>query len=199
MNASIQSKFLAPAALVVALCGCATSGGSTGSVPPGLLRSSDVLIACEVPDPSVRAICEEQVADEVTVRGSRPIRLPVDARQPNGSVTGAQLLQSARASNAVAVLVLSLAPVAVDEGGSSLSFGIGGFGRSTGGGVGISAPLGGGRTAIGYEGRGTVVEVASGRSVWSGRAVAPPSDDLPSQLGGLSVNVLDSADRAGLF
>ena len=186
--------------VAVAVAGCASSSGAgrSTSVPAGLLRGSSVLIACEMPDPAVRGICEEQLADEVEVRGAKPLRLPSDARQPSGSVTQAQLLQSAQTSSAVAVLVLSLAPVAVDEGGSSVSFGIGGFGRSAAGGVGIAAPLGG-RVAIGFAGRGTVVEVATGRTVWSGRANAPPSDDLVSQLGGLSVDLLDSADRAGLF
>ncbi len=197
MNDSIRLKFLVPASLV-ALSACATSG-PVASVPVGLLRTTDVLVACEVPDPSVRAICEEQLADEVTVRGSRPTRLAAEARQPNGSVTEAQLLQAARTSNAPAVVVLSLAPVAVEDPGPTLSLGFGGFSRSVGGGVGIAAPLGAARTSIGYAGRATVVEVASGRTVWTGRANAPASDDLPSQLGGLSVNVLDLADRAGLF
>jgi hypothetical protein len=83
--------------------------------------------------------------------------------------------------------------------GVTLSIGGFGFGRSSAGGVGVSAPIGGGQVSNGYSANGRVTDVASGRLMWTARASAPPSGDVNAQLADLSKTVLDAAGKAGLF
>jgi hypothetical protein len=107
---------------------------------------------------------------------------------------------AARAANARAVLVVSVTPSLTDV-SPGVSIGLGGFsfGSRGGGGVGISAPIGGGRVTTGFSANGRVTEVASGRLLWTASAAAPPSADLNAQFGALTKTVLDSAQKAGLF
>ena len=72
-------------------------------------------------------------------------------------------------------------------------------GGVSGGGVGISAPVGEGRLATGFSANGRVTAVGTGRLVWSASTAAAPSKDLNAQIDQLSVALLDSAARSGLF
>jgi len=83
--------------------------------------------------------------------------------------------------------------------GVSLGLGLGGFGRSLGGGVGVSAPIGGGQVSQGYAASGRVTDVASGRLMWTARASSPASSDVNQQFVELSKSMLDAAAAAGLF
>ena len=82
-----------------------------------------------------------------------------------------------------------------------VSIGIGGFGfgRHSAGGIGVSAPIGGGQVSQGYAASGRVTDVASGRLMWTARASAPPSSNINEQFAELSKSVLDAAGSAGLF
>lgn len=165
-----------------------------------LLRGARVLIACEAYDLAVRQVCRQQLSAEVAARGATPVFVASNAVPTRESSLDAQLLPEARASQAAAVLVVTLTPAATDT-SSGFSLGIGGFGfgRSSAVGGGISAPIGGGRVATGFAANGRVTSVASGRLAWTASAVAPPSTDLNEQFAALSRTVLDSAARAGLF
>jgi hypothetical protein len=166
----------------------------------GLLRGANVIVACEAPDVAVRNVCQDRLAQEVTTRGARPVFVPPDTQLVANRPLDEQLLQSARAANAAAVVVLSLRPIPVDEGSPfSISLGGFGFGHSSAIGGGVSAPLGESRLATAYSGNGRVTRVATGRLVWSATATSQPVDDLPRQLSTLSASVLDSAARSGLF
>jgi hypothetical protein len=91
--------------------------------------------------------------------------------------------------------------VAVNDVGPGFSIGVGGFGfgRRSAVGVGVEAPIGGGRVTSGYSANGRVTDVTSGRLVWTAKATAPPSSDVDAQMGELSKAVLGAADKAGLF
>jgi hypothetical protein len=98
------------------------------------------------------------------------------------------------------MMVMTVA-VAVSEVSPGFSIGVGGFGfgRRSAVGVGVEAPLGGGRVSSGYSANGRVTDVASGRLVWTAKATAAPSSNLDAQMGELSKAVLGAADQAGLF
>lgn len=164
------------------------------------LSGATVLIACESPDLAVRSICQQQLANAVGARGARPILAPADTSLLTDRAIDGQLLSGARASNAKAVLVLGIAPVA-SEPSSGLSIGIGGFGfgRNSAIGGGISAPLVTGPIVTGFGANGRVTDVASGRVIYTASAASEPSADLNAQFAELSRAVLDAAARAGLF
>lgn len=165
-----------------------------------LLRGAKVMIACDSPDVAVRQVCQEQLASEVVARGAVPVFVPSDVPLLTDRALDGQLLPGARTASAKAVLVVTLTPAATDT-GSGFSVGIGGFGfgRNSALGVGVDAPIGGGRVKTGFAANGRVTDVSSGRLVWTASAVAPPSADLNAQFAALSRAVLDSAEKAGLF
>ena len=68
-----------------------------------------------------------------------------------------------------------------------------------GGGVGVSAPVGGGKVTSGYAANGRLTDAASSRLMWTARAAATPSSDVNAQLADLAKALLDAADKAGLF
>lgn len=196
-------------AAVAALAACATSTVDAEWTDPSVrgqvtsLRGSKVLVACEAPDVAIRNICQERLASEVTARGALPLFVAPDTVLVRDRSLDQQLLTSARASAAKAVLVVTLTPVATENNRPSFSFGLGGLGfgggSAVGGGVGVTAPVGEGRVSTGYSANGRITDVSSGRLVWTATAVEPPSKDLGTQFGALSIAVLDSASRAGLF
>ncbi len=210
MTRSLRNKtaFTAIAATLV-LSACASSKVDAEWTDPALrgrtpsLRGTTVLVACEAPDVAIRNICQEQLAAEVTARGATPVFAAPDLALTRDRALDQQLLPGAKASNARAVLVLTLTPAASENNRPSLSFGLGGLGfgggSAVGGGVGVTAPVGEGRVVTGFAANGRITDVSTGRLVWTATAVAPPSKDLDVQFGTLSIAVLDSASKAGLF
>jgi hypothetical protein len=83
-----------------------------------------------------------------------------------------------------------------------ITLGIGGFGFGSGGvsgGVGVSAPIGGGGVSTGYASNTRLTDATSGRLMWTARATAPPSKDLNTQLSELTRAVFGAADKAQVF
>jgi hypothetical protein len=156
-------------------------------------------VACNADDRSVLKVCQDRLASEISARGAIPV-FAADRIQNNGGAVDEPLLASARGDNARALFVVTLTPAA-SEVSPGFSIGIGGFGvgRSSGVGVGVSAPVGGGQVTTGYAANGRVTEAGSGRLVWTATAVAAPSSDLSAQLAALAKVVVDSAVKAGLF
>ena len=187
------------------LAGCASTVVDTQwrnvELPPNYLRGATVLVSCETGDDVLRRICEERVTADLRLRGATPVLpAPGSVPPPQPGVADAQYLPAAASSGAKAVLSVTLgASSASVSPGVMLSIGGFGFGRSSGGGVGVSAPIGGGQVSNGYSANGRVTDVASGRLMWSARASAPPSSDVNAQLAELSKSVLDAAEKAGLF
>lgn len=201
---------VATLSLALLLSACATSSKVDAEwTDPALrgqmtsLRGTSVMVACEAPDLAVRNVCQDQLAAEVTARGARPIAVPPGTPLVRDQALDQQLVPAARAAGARAIVVVALTPVATEDDRPSISLGLGGFGfggrSGVGGGLGVSAPVGEGRVATGFSANGRITEAGTGRLLWTATRAAPPSQDLDRQLGSLSVAVLDSAARAGLF
>jgi hypothetical protein len=207
----MQSTFLGRPALsavtlAAALVGCASTQVDAQwrnvELPANYLRGATVLVSCEARDIVLKQVCEDRVVADLLARGVRPM-LPapgtVAAQQPGGA-TDIKYLPAARDGGAKAVFSVTLGPSTQNVSpGISLGLGLGGFGRNIGGGVGVSAPIGGGQVTQGYAANGRVTDVASGRLMWTARANAPPSSDINAQLAELSKSVVDAAAGAGLF
>lgn len=192
-------------ALTVLVAGCASTPQldaqwSDATLGPNLLRGARVLVACDAAEVVIRQICQDQLASEVVARGATPVFLAPEFAVATDRSIDPQLLPAARSANAKALLVMTVA-VAVNDVSPGFTLGVGGFGFGghSAGGVGVSAPIGGGRVTSGYSANGRVTDVPSGRLVWTAKATAPPSADLNAQMGELSKAVLGAADKAGLF
>lgn len=167
----------------------------------GFLRGSRVLVACDAADLTVRQLCQDRVAAEISARGATPVFLGPETLIATDRAIDGQLLSAARGAGAKAMMVLTLTP-AVTEVSQPFQIGIGGFGYGGGGGgvgVGVSGPVGGGRVTTGYAANGRVTDVGSGRLVWSATASAPPSSEVGVQLDELSKLVFGAAAKSGLF
>ena len=94
--------------------------------------------------------------------------------------------------------------VSIASAGASpaVSIGLGAFGFGGGsvrGGVGVSAPIGGGQASYGFALASRVTDTRSGRIAWSARASTPASQDVNAQIQQLSRSVFEAADQAQLF
>lgn len=164
------------------------------------LRASRVLVACDVADLTVRQLCQDRVAAEVSARGATPVFPGPETQIVTDRSIDGQLLGAARSAGAKALVVLTLTPAITDVSpGFSVGIGGFGFGSRSGVGVGVAAPIGGGRVTMGYAANGRVSDVASGRLVWSASASTAPSSELEVQLGELAKTVFGAADASGLF
>jgi hypothetical protein len=193
------------AALAALLAGCASTTldaeWRNTQLAPGYLQGARVLVSCEAGEPVLRRLCEDRLAAELGAKGVVPV-LMRSAAASSGEVVApdAQALGAARIHGAKAVFVVSLAAESRSVSpGVSIGLGGFGFGRHTGGGVGVSMPIGGGGITTGYAANGHVTDARSGRMMWSARASTPPSSDLNAQVAELAKTVVDAADKAGLF
>ena len=196
-------KLLALTGLVLTACASGPqvdAQWSDAQLGAGYLRGARVLVACDAAELVLRQICQDQLAGEVVARGASPVFAAPSFAVATDRALDGQLLPAARDAGAKAVMVMTVA-VAVSDVSPGFSIGIGGFGmgRNSAGGVGVSAPIGGGRVTSGYSANGRVTDVASGRLFWTAKATATPSSDLNAQMGELSKTVLGAADKAGLF
>ena len=169
-------------------------------VNSNILRGAKVLVACDAADLVVRQICTDQLARDVSARGAMPVFAPGDTALTNDRSVDAQLLPAARQAGAKAMMIMTIAPAVTDVSpGFQLGIGGFGFGRHSAGGVGVSAPIGGGRVETGYSANGRVSDTTDGRLLWTARASAPPSSDIDGQMTELSRLVVDAAGKVGLF
>ncbi len=163
-----------------------------------LLHGAKVLVACDAFDVAVRQVCQDQLASEVVARGATPVFVAAGTQLLTDRAIDGRLLPGAKTADAKPVLVVSLTPSTVDvDSRPSLSIGGFAFGRRSAVGVGVSAPIGGGRVATGFQANGRLTDVPTGRQVWTASAAAAPSSDLDAPFAALAETVLDSADGAG--
>ena len=192
------------------LAGCASTQLGAQYVDPQTprqaLRGAAVLVVCEAPEAAMRLICESETVAELSRLGAKPLTDPrlvglVTDREPAPE----QYLPAAKAAGATAVFATSLrtdhwwpSPA------SAVSVGIGAWGGSGGfsggsAGVGVSMPVGGTQAAPRLTASGTLLEVASGRVVWSASATSTRSGDASGQIGELVRTLTAAVREAGLF
>lgn len=200
----------ASAAVAVLLAGCASTRldaqWADPQLVPGSLRGARVMVACEAYDLVIKQICQDQLIAAVKARGGTPVVAPNTTNEAPGRPLGAeQYMPAARNAGAKAMMThyVTQADVSVSA-PSSISFGIGGFGFGGGGGgistgVGVSAPVGGGRTSVGYAISSNVTETSNGRLLLTAKASSPPSGDVNAQLSELTKLVFGAVDNAKLF
>jgi hypothetical protein len=198
-------RTIAVAAAAVAFAGCATgpqldAQWTDPAVGQNLLRGARVLVACDAYELVIRQICQDQLASEVVARGATPVFVAPNTPIATDRSIDAQLLPAAREAGAKAMMVMTVA-VAVQDVSPGFSIGIGGFGfgRHSAAGVGVSAPIGGGRVTSGYSANSRVTDVPSGRLVWTAKATSAPASDVNAQMAELSRAVLGAAEKSGLF
>jgi hypothetical protein len=196
-HCSKRGAAAAAASALLLLGGCASTqldGQWTDPQVSGApLRGAAVYVACDAQEPLVQQVCQDQMAAQLGTLGASAVM---------GSAAPAeQTMAAARAAGAKAVMNVAMSPdLAVAEGsGVSFGLGLGSFGRSSFGGVGISAPIGGTRVNRGYVANSTITEVASGRVMWTAKASARASDDVNGQVSELARVTGEAARKAGLF
>jgi hypothetical protein len=218
MKASLPQRMrsLAPSLPAVAgllLTGCASTQMGAQFVdpqaPPQYLRGAGVLVVCEAPEPALKLICESQAVGQLTQLGARPLTDPKLASLMAGrEPTTGTYLPAARAAGALAVFNAVLQPdYSRPSPMSSVSIGIGGWGGSggyyggsgVGGGVGVTMPVGGAQGATGLAATGTLVDVASGRMIWTAGATTSRTGDATGRIAELIRALAGAMREAGLF
>ena len=206
------SRLLLPA-FVPLLAACATTQMNAEWRDPNVAAASvkgqRLLVVCRAQDDTMRRLCEDQWAAQLGTQGINPMRSYSIPGFPWASPDNADDVKAAvRASGAGALATMALAPsdIPIVNSGPQVGVGIGGSSgggyRSSGvsfGGIGISLPIGGATVTQGLGAASRLVDVASGRLVWSGNATTPASGDVAGQVTALTQVTIDALRKAGLI
>jgi len=201
------------AGLVALLVGCATTQMNAEWRDPaftaGLLKGARVLVVCRGPDETVRRVCEDQWSSQL---GTKGVAVQTSYSIPGfpwaSGDTSDEMRAAVRASGVAALASMSLYPsdVAVVSPGAQVGVGIGGSsgggyrgGGFSVGGIGITLPIGGATATQGLAASSSLVNVASGKLVWSGSASTPASADVLAQVSALTQVTIEAIRKAGLI
>lgn len=207
----LRAGWLSRAAIATAavvLAGCATPQMEAQWRDPQLasraMQGKSVLVVCRGLDLTLERICEDQLAADAQAAGVRVMRAEVAREAPADAAAATELLlRAARAVRADAVLATTLergvplassgGTVGVGVGGSS-----GGWGSRTGGGIGITLPIGGsgGPTLAASS---SLTDAVSGRLLWSARARGSGAVNEAGQVGEVSRVTAEALKASGLF
>ncbi len=167
------------------------------------MQGKAVLVVCRGFDVTLERICEDRLAADVQAIGIRVLRAELPRDVVVDPAAGGALLEAARAARADAVLTMRLewSGAAVSPSGGAVGVGVGGsrggWGGGTGGSIGITLPLGGYGPTLAS---GTsLVDAATGKLVWSGRARGSGAVNEPAQVGELSRVTTEALKGSGLF
>jgi len=199
--------------LAATLAGCATTQMNAEWRDPafaaGSLKGRRLLVVCRAPDETMRRVCEDQWASRLGAQGVSPVLSYSIPGFPWASPeTSDEMKAAARSSGVAALASMSLSPsdVAVVNPGPQVGVGIGGGsgggyrgGGFSFGGIGISLPIGGATTTQGLGANSSLLDVASGKLVWSGSASTPASGDVVAQVGALTQVTIEAMRKAGLI
>jgi len=167
------------------------------------LRDQPVLVACQARDFTAQAVCEDRFAAQLASHGVKPITFV--AGNTGVSPTNEAIEAAARRANARAVVRTTLSTsIPTVTPGPTIGFGIGGGSFGGGGGyggagAGVSMPIGGNTVSEAYAADTAVIDVASGKLMWSGRATSPTGGDVTAQLTSLSGVMFESLGSSGLL
>jgi hypothetical protein len=192
------------AVLLLSACAGARVDGqwSAPEFAGSTLRDRPVMVSCRALDDTVRRICEDRLALQVAESGARPVRGPEPTHGADGLQSGEDYaLAAARRVGAQALVRTSvMSSGAVASGvAPSIGVGLGGGSGRFGIGGGISLPIGGARITESYAASTSVVDVATGRPMWSVRTSAPGSADVAGQVEQLTQATVAAMRQAGLF
>jgi hypothetical protein len=185
------------------LAGCATALDAQWTDPqaaPLSLKGAKVLVVCEADELVVRNICQDRLASQLRAFGVQPAlaRSTGMAPQPQGGA--ATHLAAARAIGARAVFATTVLPeLTPSRPGFSIGFGLGSFGgRGLGGGVGVSAPVGGAPAGTVYGANAVLTDVTTGRPTWTAKAPGA-SGDVNGQVERFTEALVNGAQKAGFL
>lgn len=216
MRPTLAARIAVAAAALAMAAGCATPTTQLGAqyrdpgAPAQALRGATLLVVCEAPEQALKLICESQVSAQLAALAARPV---TDARlaspTPGREAPAGAYIAAAQAAVAQAVFNATLAAdYSVAASTPTISIGIGGFGGSggyrgggsgVGGGVGVTLPVGPAAGPAGVAAIGSIVDVASGRVVWSAKAIVPPAADPSAMVAEAARALVAAAAQAGLF
>lgn len=199
--------------LLATLAGCATSQMSAewrdATFTVGSLKGGRVLVVCRAPDEAMRRVCEDQWSSQLGAQGVAAMQSYSIANFPWASGdTSAEMRAAVRASGVAALASMSIYPseVASINPGPQVGIGIGGGsgggyrgGGFSVGGIGITLPIGGAIPTQSLAASSSLVDVASGKLVWSGSASTPASGDVIAQVGALTQVTIEAMRKAGLL
>jgi hypothetical protein len=198
---------------LLSLSGCASTQLGAQYVDPQFhqqaLRGAIILVVCEAPDLAIKLICENQISSQLMQLGAKPLTdstlvNPAPSHEPPASY----YLPAARAAGARAVFGTTLTPDYGQAKPMSLfSIGVGGWGgsggyyggSSVGGGVGVTMPVGAAQGAPGLAAVGSIIDVASGRVMWTAKATTSPAADAATQVAEVTKALAEAARQTGLF
>ena len=208
---TIRASLLA-VGLAAMLAGCATTQIDAEWRDPTLGAGSvkgTLLVVCRAPDEAMRRVCEDQWAGRLQEQGIAHVLSYSIRGFPWASLdTSDEMKSAARSSGAAALASMSLhrSDLAVVISGPQVGVGIGGGsggghrgGGFSFGGIGISLPIGGATTSQGLGANSSLLDVASGKLVWSGSASTPASGGMTAQLRALAQVTIDAMRKAGVI
>jgi hypothetical protein len=195
------------AGLTALLAACATTKleaqWSNPEFKGAKLRGQTVLVACQARDFTVQAVCEDQFASQLAARGAKPVTFV--SGNTGVSPTNEAIEAAAKRANAREVVRTTLSTsIPTVTPGPTIGFGIGGGSFGGGGGyggagAGVSMPIGGNTVSEAYAADTAIIDVASGKLMWSGRATSPTGGDVTAQLTSLTGVLFESLSTSGLF
>lgn len=171
------------------------------------LRGANVLVVCQARDFTTQAVCEDQAAAQLEARGIKTLKFAI--LSPSAPPAPEVVEAAAKRAGAVAVYRSSLSTIAPAVSSMpTIGIGVGGFGGGYGGGGGyrggsvgggITLPVGGDTPNEAFASDTAIVDVASGKVMWSGRAASPGGSDTTSQLADLTRVTFEALSGTGLI
>jgi hypothetical protein len=199
-------RYAAAGICTVVMSGCASTKMEAQwrdpQLAPQSLQGKTVLVVCRGLDFTLERICEDKLTANVQAMGVKVARS--DQPPPSGAAPADALLYAAKVAGAEVVLSTTLEPAGYDvaPSGGSVGVGVGGssgsYGSRSGGGIGISLPIGG-ATGPGIGASTSLTEASSGKLLWSSRARSPKTSNEADQISELSRVTAEALKGAQLF
>ncbi len=200
--------------MTAVLAGCTTTSQVTAewrdpTFAAGSLNGRRLLVVCRAPDDAIRRLCEDQWVQLLGSQGSTTVPSYEIAGFPWTSAdASAEMMSALRTSGVSALVSMAIGSnnlTLVNQGaqvGVGIGGGSGGGHRGGGfsfGGFGISFPIGSGTATHGLTANSSMLDVASGKVIWSGSASAPATTGIRAQVSALAQVTSEAMRRAGLF
>jgi hypothetical protein len=162
------------------------------------LRGQTVMVGCQARDLTVQAVCEDQIARELAARGAKPVQFAVAS--PGIAPTSEAIEAAAKKAGARTIFRATLSTsIPTVSPGPTIGIGVGGGGYRGGAAGGISMPIGGSTVSEAYAADSAIVDVATGKLVWSGRATSPTGNAVQTQLADLTRVTFEALQGSGLI